>query len=212
MDSISATRRRYPLPPGVAALFLAPILFLAVCPAHAHRVGCFAAAEVKAVAGFAWTSGGGRLANVPFEVRSPDGVVLHSGRTDAQGEFRFVPTQLCDHEIVIDAGAGHVARFVVRTEDLPAAILPVSAVEPAGSDTPAPAEPEHANPDPPAAPSTALEPLVARVVQREVAPLRRELAELRDRRSLQDIVGGLGYIAGITGVAFYFLGSRRRPS
>lgn len=43
----------------------------------------------------------------------------------------------------------------------------------------------------------------------EVAAMRRQLHTMEDRRSLQDIIGAVGYIFGLAGVAFYILGRRR---
>lgn len=43
----------------------------------------------------------------------------------------------------------------------------------------------------------------------QVAAMRRQLHDLEDRRSLQDIIGAVGYIFGLAGVAFYVLGRRR---
>ena len=41
-------------------------------------------------------------------------------------------------------------------------------------------------------------------------PLRRELQEWRNQERLRDILGGIGYLLGMCGIAFYFLGTRRR--
>ena len=46
----------------------------------------------------------------------------------------------------------------------------------------------------------------------EVAAMRRQLHAIEDRRSLQDIIGAVGYIFGLAGVAFYILGRRRARS
>lgn len=42
----------------------------------------------------------------------------------------------------------------------------------------------------------------------EVAALRDQLHEYEQRVRLRDILGGIGYIVGIAGLAFYFLGVR----
>ena len=46
----------------------------------------------------------------------------------------------------------------------------------------------------------------------ELAALRRELRQYEQRIRLRDVLGGIGYIVGMAGVAFYFLGVRRRQS
>ena len=42
--------------------------------------------------------------------------------------------------------------------------------------------------------------------------IRQKLDDLREQLWLRDVLGGLGYIVGITGIAFYFLGVRRKES
>ena len=44
---------------------------------------------------------------------------------------------------------------------------------------------------------------------RDVA-LRRDVAQMNQRLRWQDLVGGVGYILGLIGIAAYFLGARRR--
>jgi len=44
---------------------------------------------------------------------------------------------------------------------------------------------------------------------RQIALLRRQLEEQEHKRQLRDVLGGIGYIFGDAGVAFYFLGRRR---
>ncbi len=55
---------------------------------------------------------------------------------------------------------------------------------------------------------------LARVVERSVAmrvrPLARELKEFKEEVRFRDVLGGIGYIVGLAGLAFYFLGVRRR--
>ena len=44
---------------------------------------------------------------------------------------------------------------------------------------------------------------------KQLAALRRELAEFKEKQRFQDVLGGIGYLLGLAGVAFYFLGVRR---
>ena len=49
-------------------------------------------------------------------------------------------------------------------------------------------------------------------VIRQIALLREQLEEQEHKRRLRDVLGGIGYIFGVAGVAFYFLGRRRNAS
>ncbi len=187
------------------------LLVSAVCtqPAWAHKIRCFAAADGDRISGYAWMAGGVRPKNVPFRVFDPDGEILFEGTTDENGEFSFTPTRSCDHRIVVDAGEGHQAVFVVAADELPAGLavpersfdaIQSSSAPEALSAGPTPARPGDEG---------ELERLIARAVSAQIAPLRRELAEFQGRQRLQDVIAGLGYIAGLAGAVFFFLGSKR---
>lgn len=48
------------------------------------------------------------------------------------------------------------------------------------------------------------------VLSRQIAQLQRQVREHDERVRLRDILGAIGYILGLTGLAFYFLGVRRK--
>ena len=52
--------------------------------------------------------------------------------------------------------------------------------------------------------------VVEQAVAKRIRPLERELRSLKEEVRFHDILGGIGYIAGIAGVTFYFLGVRKR--
>ncbi len=189
-------------------VFTALIAVLSLAsPAFAHKVSCFAATDGDRVAGYAWLSGGARPSQVPFRVLAPDGTVLHEGVTSERGEFAFIPDRAVDHRIVVDAGNGHVATFTVRAEDLPEALHPVDASPPpAAPTTLAPAAPVTV----PAISPDDLDRRIERAVSSQLDPLRRDFAAFQERTRYQDVVAGLGFIAGLTGLAFFFLGLRRK--
>ena len=56
-----------------------------------------------------------------------------------------------------------------------------------------------------------LKTLIESAVSGQVAPLRAELQEVQDERRIQDILGGIGYIAGLAGLGMLWF-SRRRGS
>jgi nickel transport protein len=204
-------------------LLIAVALFSAATAAMAHKVKCFAAADGAKVAGYAWMSGGARPKGVPFKVMDPSGAVLLEGKTDGKGEFSFVPPKHCDLTIIVYAGPGHEGKFTIRADELPDADAESASADSADSaEKGARAEP--ASSKPAAAPSAAerspvsaisvsgnnIGELVERAVSKQIAPLRAELAEFEDRETFRDVFAGLGYIAGIAGAAFFFLGTKRK--
>ncbi len=189
------------------------VLALVCCSAlRAHQLRCFAAAEGATVSGYAWLGSGARAKRVSFQALAGDGTVLARGETDENGEFSFQASCRCDHMIEIRTPDGHLATFRVTAAELPSALpsrgaqagaLPSGAPRSAAGPTPS-----HEAAD---APGTGgLEATVAEAVSRQITPLRRDVQELTHRRRLQDILGGVGYLLGLAGIAFYFLGSRQR--
>jgi len=100
----------------------------------------------------------------------------------------------------------------VEAAELPASLPALRSAqhspEQAGTDSPAPKRNAGNTRDRADQPADIAD-VVSRAVSRQIAPLRRELHELKERERLQDILGGVGYLIGIAGIAFYFLGARR---
>lgn len=150
--------------------------------------------------------------------------VLLTGQTDDQGKFAFkIPAdaaaQKLDLEIVVDAGMGHRAEWLLRADKyLPGA----AAAKAAAAAPPAPTPPAAPAVMPPApAHGTSgvhnhlgrqeLEAALNQALERQLGPINEKLTELTLRRtSLPDIIGGIGYILGLCGLGAYFLSRRTK--
>jgi nickel transport protein len=176
----------------------AALVLLCAAPALAHRIHLFASGGTV-IEGSAYFSGGGALASATVRVTAPNGVRLGEVRTDAAGRFTFRPAHRCDHVFVVEMGDGHRAECTV-----PAAELPSDLPSLPGAPPPPPAEPS-GQPEPADPSARELE----RAVARAVRPLREQIDRLEHRLRFRDVLGGLGYIAGLTGLAFYVLAVRR---
>ncbi len=161
--------------------------------ALAHRMKVFAAAEGAMVSGYVYFSPGGRARDAAVVATVPDGTVIFQGRTDPDGGFRFEAGQRRDLRITAEGGDGHEASFVVRAAELP--------------DAP-PAAPPVGTAPPPAD----LAALVERSVARQVRPLREQLDAFQDAARWHDVLGGIGYIVGLGGLAYGLaMRPRKRP-
>ncbi|MCU0961134.1 MAG: carboxypeptidase-like regulatory domain-containing protein [Pirellulaceae bacterium] len=173
-------------------------------PAEAHKVQVFAAVRGQQIEGHAYVAGGDPVRGRPVRILDPAGQLLGETVTDQDGRFTFQPDRVCDHTLVVDAGLGHKARFTVPAQELPAervgadpaaAPSPVAAVRPtAGTGSPSDAE------------------LATRIesLQQQVIALRADIDKWKTQLRTQDVLGGIGYILGVTGLAFYVLGFRRK--
>jgi len=194
-------------------------LLLAVSGAQAHRVNVFCWVDSEEVVCESTFAGGGPVKSGRIEVRAESsGRLLLTGTTDAKGRYRFLPPQKAreeawDLKVTSIADMGHKGSWTVRGGEYAAA----KRSGPGNGET----DPEAARSGPQAGTQMAeprgtgasaqeVEQALSRALQEELAPIRKSLAELRrDRISLQDVLGGLGYILGLTGIALFFAAKRR---
>lgn len=196
---------------------LLPTIFvaLAVC-----AVALFTASAVQAhkIRVFAYENDGDILCevkfandrpakNVPVIVEKNDGTSLLSGMTDERGEFRFtVPqeilTQGPDLHIIADVGEGHRGSWLLEAADYLAELPSPQQAAPPSEPTSGAGAVDNAGP---AAHDQELEKRVEKIIRKELLPIKRMLTQEREKRlTLQDILGGLGYIFGLAGIAAYY--------
>jgi nickel transport protein len=189
------------------------VLSLALCETvYAHRVNIFAWAEGDTVFVECKFPDGRRVNEGTIRVLDPAGAELLSGQTNDQGEFSFKIPKQTDMTVVLEASMGHRAEWKIPAEELSAAGQPAATAAPvqqaAGAELSAPpagaAEGEAS-----AIPSQDIQQALERALDKKLAPVLKMLAESREQGpKVSDVLGGLGYIVGVAGIAAYF----KRPS
>lgn len=181
------------------------VLFL-LWPAisQAHRVNLFCWVEGNEVKCRCRFPGSGGVHNGAWRVLdASSGKELLSGHTNVEGRFAFTPPQNAraeqlDLKVVCKAEMGHKASWIVRAKDYAGA---------QGKEKTKTAEEEKSRPI-----SGLGKQEMRRILREELAPLRREIARLREPRvSVMDVLSGLGYILGLVGI-WALVTSRRRSS
>jgi len=209
--------------------------------AAAHQLYVFAYAEGRVIHGEAYFRGHIPAQNLTVQVLDPAGKELGRTQTDEQGKFTFETSRQCDHRLVVKTPDGHQAEFVVKAAELSAVEAPAelagsgamsggevmsggesssgseAAVASPPADEKTTGEARHAMPATATRPAeTVSQPvaLSARIesLQAQIGQLRQQLDEYEKTVRLRDVLGGIGYILGLAGVAFYFLGVRRNQS
>ena len=105
--------------PVVAAAAIAWVLvLLSAFEAGAHKVTVFAWVEGDTVTVESKFSGGRRPKNAPVEVYDSAGNLLLKGATDDQGIFSFTTPKKAPVTIVLLAGMGHRAEWILTEDDL----------------------------------------------------------------------------------------------
>ncbi len=170
--------------------------------ARAHKLNVFASAEGKTIRGKAYFQGGAPARNVTVTAFGPTGEAVARTKTDDAGRFFIEADKRGDYRLLAETVDGHGGEYTLRES-----ALPNDSPAPAGSARPLPetASPTMADATPASASGEELAALRAEVVH-----LEEQLLAYEDRIRLTDILGGVGYIVGITGAAYYYLGTRRR--
>ncbi|MEI8394058.1 MAG: cobalt transporter CbiM [Rhodospirillaceae bacterium] len=153
-------------------------------PAAAHKLELFATAEGTVIAGYAYAGSGDRVKDATVTVTAAGGAPVVTLKTDSEGNFRFEARQRVDHLITADTVEGHHATFTVRAADLPESASESSALD--------------------------FRVFIDRSVARQIRPLREQLDSFEDAVWMHDILGGLGVIFGVFGVAYGVSARRRR--
>ncbi|MGZ9811424.1 cobalt ABC transporter permease [Pseudoroseicyclus sp. H15] len=181
-------------------LALALVASFAAMPAAAHNLILEAYVIGDSIEGEAFFSDGLLVADTTIAVVGPDGAALGETVTDEGGAFVFIPTEAVDHLFRLDAGSGHVAEALVAAADLPGGLAVADAAPSETTVAPAPAEAPAAD----EATAAAIEAAVAR----ELAPLMGQLDAYRERADFLNILGAIGLLCGVAGLAFFAAGAR----
>ena len=199
------------------------LLLVAATTASAHKVMLFAVVDGDTVTGYAYAPGGTRLPDNAVAVFGPGNEKLATTKTDAQGNFTYTPKRRCDLRFEMITADGHRADYTVHANELPPTLPgtgapppPLAAVAPppqTPTPPPCPGAATGAPCCPPKAPcrgaatdlagDQTLARLVDQAVSRHVAPLREQLEGYEQKVRWHDILGGIGYIIGLAGMAAY---------
>lgn len=182
---------------------LSVVLLCVILPviAFAHGVKIFAAAEGDVVKGYVYNSGGSRMQNAEIVVFDPDDKKLGHIKTGADGSFAYKTDLAMEHRFVVQTSDGHRAEFTV-----PAKVTSQKKhIENNSS-----GESYAASEDLYHLRTIDLEEIIGRAVAREIILLREQLVIHEEKVRLRDIVGGIGYIFGLAGLACLFQGRKKR--
>lgn len=197
---------------------LCAALWLVCCvvPAWAHKVMIFAWVEGDTVYTQSKFSGGKKAKNSTVVVYDDKGNQLLEGKTDNQGEFSFKVSKKADLKIVLKASMGHMAEWKIPAEEITAVAtvsesrsIPEVGVEVATKET-APAIDTKTSKERPAPTTVGLsrqeiKALIDESLDRKLRPILNMLANSLDRGpKVGEVIGGVGYIFGLVGVALYF--------
>ncbi|MGB3224976.1 MAG: hypothetical protein WBB23_19405 [Desulforhopalus sp.] len=192
-------------------LFIFLIISSLSSPCFAHKVRIFAWQDGDNIVTESKFSRGKSARNAEITVvETETGKDLLSGTTNTDGIFTFPLPKINSKElkIIVDTGDGHKNSWLFNLDDsIPedrqtTASLPKSQTSlqpPTPSPTPELQEGTHQT-----ITASELTRIIEDSLDKKLAPINRTLAENAEKGpSLQDILGGLGYIIGLAGIVAY---------
>jgi len=206
----------------VAAGYL-PVLILMVLlnvpPALAHRVSIFAWVQGDTVHTQSNFMGGKRPDQALVEVFDETGNLLLKGKTDTEGLFSFHAPKISDMQIVLTAGMGHRAVWALSREDFQETVVEsdhnqkINAVPQREFHESDPKTPKNHRSPESGLSAVEITALVESALDKKLKPLMDKITALNENRiSLSDILGGIGYIVGLVGLAAYMQYRRKRSA
>jgi len=176
--------------------------------ALAHKVNLFAYAEDGMVYTESYFSDGKKVIDSTVEVfDAKSNKLLFSGKTDNNGEFSFKIPEAAGLRIVLTASMGHKNEYLLSENEVRDAL---GAVRPSEKSLPEIAEEEKRQVPPKVTTQgfdSELETIIEHVVEKKTAPIMNKLIKIEEQMqkpSLQEILGGVGYILGLMGIGIYF--------
>ena len=187
------------------------LVFMALAPlALAHKVNVFAWVEGDTVHVEGYFAGNKKARDSLVEVFDSTGKKLLDGRTDQQGEFSFKIPKITDLKIVLTASMGHRNDFVIPMSELEE-VSPTKTTESGSHTVPEPSEQKIVSGQTASAVDFAqLEASLDKVLDRKLTTLSRLIRETRpEGPTVSEVIGGIGYIFGLMGVALYFMSKKK---
>jgi len=184
------------------------LVFVAIpAIAQAHKVSIFAWVESDTVYTLSKFSGGKRVNKGQIVVYDPEGKKLLDGLTDDQGEFAFKIPQNTALRVELVAGAGHKGHWLVPLEEIVGIPEPNSDRIAEKASTGKPAEKGRIT----GSDDARLQAAIEKALDEKLKPVMKLLAESKQAGpSLTEILGGIGYIIGLVGIAAYFKSRQKK--
>lgn len=163
-------------------------------PAFAHKVILYAYVEGDKIIAEGSFGDGSPAKNAEITVHNKAGNLLAEGKTDANGICEIQIPAKTDLELKMKAGMGHQAEYSITESKLPNLAQQQSAAD---SDLKTAAQTVN---------EEELRKIIAEELDKKLNPIKKTIIQANQETgpSFTEIIGGIGYIFGLMGVALYF--------
>lgn len=190
------------------------IVFCFSSTVFAHKVMVFAWVDGDTIHTRSKFSGGKKAINSDILVYNTDNKLLLQGKTDQEGEFSFPIPARTDLRIVLNASMGHKAEWVILSDEIITVPASASNKSKLTNDKAADESFLHNASDLQqvsiSLTKEEIRDIIEKELDRKLAPVIKMLEDSYTKGpEIKDIIGGLGYIFGLAGVAFYFANRKK---
>lgn len=195
------------------------VLWLLPVPASAHKVMIFAWVEGDTIHTQSKFRGGKRAKNSQVLVYDPNDVLLLEGKTDENGMFSFKIPKKTELKIGLKASMGHMAVWKIPVEEITgsqsesnilATVEEVTATSPSNSESIKIAG-EVSEPSTMELKKKEIQEIIDTSLDKKLRPITEMLVDsIECGPGLTEIMGGIGYIIGLVGIALYFSNRRKK--
>lgn len=181
-------------------LFLFLVFLLLPLQAHGHKIHVFAWVSGDTVTVESTVSGNHPVIKSSITVtNNQSGEQILQGNGDEKGIFSFtippaIKQNAADLLITVSSGDGHLAEWLLPADEYHSdSIMPTPKIQAQATD------------------GAELKKILQEVLEQELAPIRRSIAQANDRKpGFRDIMGGIGYLLGLAGLVAWF--KNRKPN
>ncbi|MCK5193697.1 MAG: hypothetical protein KAQ71_07800 [Desulfobulbaceae bacterium] len=188
-------------------------------PAFAHKVTIFAWVDGDTIHTRSKFSGGKRVKGSLVVVFDSEGNSLLEGKTDENGMFSFKIPQKTELKVVLKASMGHMAVWKIPVEEITgsqsesnilATVEEVTATSPSNSESIKIAG-EVSELSTMELKKKEIQEIIDTSLDKKLRPITEMLVDSMEcGPGLTEIMGGIGYIIGLVGIALYFSNRRRK--
>ncbi|MBW1707211.1 MAG: hypothetical protein JRJ86_18970 [Deltaproteobacteria bacterium] len=181
------------------------LFFVGPGSASAHKAMIFGWVDGDTIYTESKFSGGRRVKGGEVVVYDLDGNQLLKGKTSDKGEFSFKVPKKTGMKIVLLAGMGHRGEWTIPLDEIQTVAAGQTGVALSEETTIEKPKKQARSAQVSGACSDAIRMAVEKALDEKLRPVMKMLAESREHGpSVTEILGGIGYILGLMGIAAYF--------
>jgi len=176
--------------------FISFLFFILVNNVYAHKVYIFAWTEGDMIHSESF-SGNKRIKFGLIKVYDMSGNLLLEGKTDVNGNFSFENPKKSELKIVLEAGMGHRADYVLGEEDIEQTTAKESSFRTVEADIHKSSNGGLNEQD--------IRRIMEEVIDDRLNTFSKRLQRMEEEKNpkFTEIIGGIGYIIGIMGIIIY---------